>query len=112
MRILHHLLAGALVLAFSSTLSAQVSFEKVEIRTGFGQAREGNKGRLAFDAKGIRFIDERWNEYVSIPAGAVTNLSYSSVEGAKPGSPLSRPFELLQGKKHFLTIAFSVDNLP
>lgn len=112
MRILHHILAGAFVLAFSSTLSAQVSFEKVEIRTGFGQAREGDKGRLAFDAKGIRFIDESWNEYVSIPAGAVTNLSYSSVEGAKPGSPLSRPFELLQGKKHFLTIAFSVDNLP
>lgn len=112
MRVLNHLLAGALVLAFSSSLAAQVSFEKAEIRTGFGQAREGDKGRLAFDAKGIRFIDESWNEYVSIPAGAVTNLSYSSVEGARPGSPLSRPFELLQGKKHFLTIAFAVDNLP
>lgn len=112
MRILNHLLAGALALAFSSALAAQVSFEKVEIRTGFGQAREGDKGRLAFDAKGIRFIDESWNEYVSIPAGAVTNLYYSSVEGARPGSPLSRPFELLQGKKHFLTITFAVDKLP
>ena len=112
MRILNHLLAGAVVLAFSSALAAQVSFEKVEIRTGFGQAREGDQGRLAFDAKGIRFIDESWNEFVSIPAGAVTNLYYSSVEGARPGSPLSRPFELLQGKKHFLTITFAVDNLP
>lgn len=112
MRILNHIAAGVAALVFSSSLAAQVSFEKVEIRTGFGQAREGDKGRLAFDAKGIRFIDESWNEYVSIPAGAVTNLSYSSVEGARPGSPLSRPFELLQGKKHFLTIAFTVDNLP
>jgi hypothetical protein len=100
------------MLAFSSALTAQVSFEKVEIRTGFGQAREGDKGRLAFDAKGIRFIDESWNEFVSIPAGAVTNLYYSSVEGARPGSPLSRPFELLQGKKHFLTVTFVVNSLP
>jgi hypothetical protein len=75
MRILNHLLAGAVVLAFSPALAAQVSFEKVEIRTGFGQAREGDKGRLAFDAKGIRFIDESWKENVSITAGAVTNLS-------------------------------------
>jgi len=112
MRILHHFLAGALMLAFSSALAAQVSFEKVEIRTGFGQAREGDKGRLAFDAKGIRFIDESWNEFVSIPAGAVTDLYYSPVEGARPGSLLSRPFELLQGKKHFLTITFAVDSLP
>ena len=112
MRILNHLFAGALVLAFSSALAAQVSFEKVEIRTGFGQAREGDKGRLAFDVKGIRFIDESWNEFVSIPAGAVTDLYYSSVEGARPGSLLSRPFELLQGKKHFLTITFDVESLP
>src|SRR5690606_34564617 len=112
MRILRHLLAGALALVFSSALAAQVSFEKVEIRTGFGQAREGDQGRLAFDAKGIRFIDESWNEYVSIPAGSVTSLYYSTVEGARPGSPLSRPFELLQGKKHFLTITFAVDKLP
>lgn len=112
MRISNRLFGGALLLAFSSALGAQVSFEKVEIRTGFGQAREGDKGRLAFDAKGIRFIDESWNEYVSIPAGAVTNLYFSSVEGARPGSPLARPFELLQGKKHFLTITFAVDKLP
>jgi hypothetical protein len=112
MRILNHLSAGVIALVFSSALAAQVSFEKVEIRTGFGKAREGDAGRLAFDAKGIRFIDESWNEFVSIPAGAVTNLYYSSVEGARPGSPLSRPFELLQGKKHFLTITFVVDQLP
>ena len=112
MRILKHFLAGAVMLAFSSALTAQVSFEKVEIRTGFGQAREGDKGRLAFDAKGIRFIDESWNEFVSIPAGAVTNLYYSSVERSRSDSPLSRPFTLLQGKKHFLTITFAVDSLP
>ncbi|MDA0205916.1 MAG: PEGA domain-containing protein [Acidobacteria bacterium] len=112
MRILNHLFAGVLVLAFSSALAAQVSFEKVEIRTGFGQAREGDKGRLAFDAKGIRFIDESWNEFVSIPAGSVTKLYYSSVEGARPGSPLSRPFELLQGKKHFFVVTFAVGDLP
>ena len=112
MRISYPLLAGAFALVFSSVLAAQVSFEKVEIRTGFGKAREGDQGRLAFDAKGIRFIDESWNEYVSIPAGSVSSLYYSSVEGARPGSPLARPFELLQGKKHFLTITFAVDNLP
>lgn len=112
MRILNHLLAGAIALVFSSLLAAQVSFEKVEIRTGYGKAREGDQGRLVFDAKGIRFIDESWNEYVSIPAGSVKTLYYSTVEGARPGSPLSRPFELLQGKKHFLTITFAVDSLP
>jgi hypothetical protein len=112
MRLLAAAFAGSLLLAALSPLSAQVSFEKVEIRTGFGQAREGDKGRLAFDAKGIRFIDDSWNEYVVIPANAVISLHYSPVEGARPGSPLSRPFELLQGKKHFLTITFAVDKLP
>lgn len=112
MRKLGHLTASILLLTLASPLFGQVSFEKVEIRTGFGQAREGDKGRLTFDADGIRFIDESWNEYVSIPATAVTGLAYSQVEGARPGSPLSRPFELLQGKKHFLTISFAVKDLP
>lgn len=112
MRAIASVFASMLLLAALSPLSAQVSFQKVEIRTGFGQAREGDKGRLAFDAKGIRFIDDSWNEYVVIPTEAVTSLFYSPVEGARPGSPLSRPFELLQGKKHFLTITFAVDKLP
>ena len=112
MRTLQCLLAGALALVFSPVLTAQVSFDKVEIRTGFGQARDGEKGRLAFDAKGIRFIDESWNELVSIPAGAVTELDYSSDEGVRSGSPLSRPFEAFQGKKHFLTITFAAAELP
>lgn len=112
MRTIASIFAGVALLATPSPLAAQVSFEKVEIRTGFGQAREGDRGRLAFDAKGIRFIDESWNEYVAVPASAVTGLSYSPVEGARPGSPLSRPFELLQGKKHFLTVSFIVDKLP
>ncbi len=72
-----------LLLAALSPLPAQVSFEKVEIRTGFGQAREGDIGRLAFDAKGIRFIDDSWNEYVVIPVEAVTSLLYSPAEIAK-----------------------------
>lgn len=112
MRVIASVFASVILFAALTPLAAQVSFEKVEIRTGFGQAREGDEGRLAFDAKGIRFIDESWNEYVAIPAAAVTALSYSPVEGARPGSPLSRPFELLQGKKHFLTVSFVVDNLP
>jgi hypothetical protein len=112
MRAIASVCASMLLLAALSPLSAQVSFEKVEIRTGFGQAREGDKGRLAFDAKGIRFIDDSWNEYVVIPADAVNSLFYSPVQGARPGSPLSRPFELLQGKKHFLAIKFAVDELP
>jgi hypothetical protein len=112
MRVFASVFTATLLLSTLSPLAAQVSFEKVEIRTGFGQAREGDKGRLTFDAKGIRFLDESWNEYVAIPTSAVTSLSYSPVEGARPGSPLSRPFELLQGKKHFLTVSFAVDKLP
>ncbi len=88
---------------FTAPLAAQFSFEKVELRTGFGEAREGQKGRLQFSSGEIRFLDEEGAEKFSIAADSVQKLFYSSVEGRRSGTPLSKPFDLLSGKKHFLT---------
>ncbi len=99
------------VLSFAvSPLAAQLNFGKVEIRTGFGKAKEGEKGRLVFDAERLQFIDESWNELFVLPAAAIKKLTYSANEGSG-GSPLAKPFEMLAGKKHFLTVEFEHEAL-
>ena len=50
-------------------------FKKVELRTTFGTAEEGDKGKLLVDANQIRFVDNKDREYFAIPADAVTDLS-------------------------------------
>ena len=85
-------------------LAAQFSFERVELRTGYGHASEGDKGSLQFAPGEIRFLDEDKVELFAIPSDATVRLLYSSVEGR--GTPLSKPFDLLSGKKHFFTISF------
>lgn len=108
MRLLTPLL---IALSFAAApLAAQLNFGKVELRTGFGKAKEGQKGRLVFDVERLQFIDESWNELFVLPAKSIKKLAYSPDEGGG-GSPLARPFEMLQGKKHFMTVEFDHDSL-
>ncbi len=94
----------------AAPLAAQLNFGKVELRTGYGKAREGQQGRLVFDAERMQFIDERWNELFVLPAKSIKKLTYSPDEGGG-GSPLAKPFEMLQGKKHYLTVEFDHNGL-
>jgi hypothetical protein len=90
----------------AAPLAAQFSFERVELRTGYGEAREGDKGRLEFTPDAIRFLSEDGGaELFSIPAQSPVKLFYSSIEGRKSGTPWSKPFDMLGGKRHFLTIS-------
>ena len=88
-------------------LAAQFSFEKVEVRTGFGDAKEGEKGSLQFAPGEIRFLNENGVELFAIAADSTDKLVYSSIEGRRSGTPLSKPFDLLGGKRHFLVVSFS-----
>lgn len=92
-------------------LAAQFSFEKVEVRTGYGEAREGDKGRLEFAPGQIRFLNEDGIELFAIPADAAVKLFYSSIEGRKSGTPWSKPFDMLGGKRHFLTVSIEEDKM-
>jgi len=105
MRIFLSLLLAAVPLA------AQFSFERVEVRTGYVNAHEGDKGRLEFSPGKIRFLTDGGGELFTINAESAVKLFYSSVEGRRSGTPLSRPFDLLQGKKHFLTVSFENQSL-
>lgn len=99
------------VLLAAAPLAAQFSFERVEVRTGYANAREGDKGRLEFSPGKIRFLTDGGGELFTIQADSAVKLFYSSVEGRRSGTPLSRPFDLLQGKKHFLTVSFENQSL-
>jgi hypothetical protein len=95
----------------AAPLAAQFSFEKVEVRTGYSDAREGDEGRLEFSPGKIRFLNEGGGELFAIPADSAVKLFYSSFEGRRSGTPWSRPFDLLGGKRHFLTVEFQKDSL-
>ncbi len=92
-------------------LSAQMSFKKVEARTAYGRAEEGNKGKLIVSGSVMRFVKEKneRDEYFSIPSDAVTEVFYSRVSGRriKTAVFLIGPLGLfLKGKKHYMTLAF------
>lgn len=95
----------------AAPLAAQFSFEKVEVRTGYGSAREGDKGRLEFTPGKIRFLNEGGGELFVIPAESAKKLYYSSFEGRRSGKPWTRPFDLLGGTRHYLTVEFQNENL-
>ena len=101
------MLRSLILLALAAApLAAQLTFENVEVRTGFGEAREGDKGRLIFTPDAIRFVNETGGELFAIEADSAEKLFYSSLEGRRSGTPLSKPFDLLGGKRHFLTVSF------
>jgi len=86
----------------------EMVFEKVESRTNFGSAEEGDKGYLVVDAEKIKFVDKKGNEYFSIPTDSVNDLFYSRVSGRRIKTALLVTPLLLfsKGKKHYLTISF------
>ncbi len=69
---------------------AQVSFDKVEIRSTFASATEGNNGHLTIDAKQIVFSKKKNGQqpYFSIPTKAVKDLFYSRVSGRRIGAAI------------------------
>ncbi|MDA2927209.1 PEGA domain-containing protein [Acidobacteria bacterium AH-259-G07] len=101
---------GIVVFLFlPAELSAQMNFKKVEARTAYGKAKEGDKGNLIVSADSIRFLRKN-NEYFSIPSKAVTEVFYSRVSGRriKTAIFLTGPLGLfLKGKKHYMTLSFN-----
>lgn len=90
--------------------SPEMSFDKLELRTTFGGAQEGQEGRLAVNADRIRFLSKNGRaEYFSIPSKAVTDLFYSRVSGRRIKTAiLVSPLLLFsKGKKHYMTISFN-----
>ena len=104
------LLVSSLILAVLSTPAyGRMTFKKVEMRTTFGAAEQGNKGKLVIDGKQIRFTKNNGAEYFAIPAGTVSELFYSRVSGRRIGAAVFVTVFLLfsKGRKHYLTITFN-----
>ncbi len=103
-------IATVLVLAFFNTAAiGQITFKKVQTRTTFGAAEQGNKGKIVMDGKQIRFAKNNGAEYFTIPTDVVSELFYSRVSGRRIGAAiLVTPFLLFsKGRKHYLTITFN-----
>ena len=110
MRKMRMLLVASMLAICSIPAWAQFSFKKVEVRTSFGAAEEGNKGKLLIDTKRIRFTKKNEStEYFSIPAKAVTEVFYSRVSGRRIGAAiLVTPLLLFtKGRKHYMTLSFN-----
>ncbi len=104
------MLAVTLLLAgWSEAATAQMIFKKVESRTTFEAAKQGNTGRLVIDAEKILFAKKNGQQYFSIPADAVTEIFYSRVSGRRIGAAIMiTPFLLFsKGRKHYLTVSFN-----
>ena len=101
-------LAAIVVLATALPAAAQMRFKKVEVRTAYGSADQGNNGELVVDAQNIRFVKGK-SELFSIPSKALTELFYSRVSGRRIKTAiLVSPLLLLtKGRKHYLTMSFN-----
>jgi len=67
-----------------ATQSNQMVFNKVEVRTQYGKAKAGNKGKLIADSAYIRFTKKNEvEEHFRIPTTAVTEIFYSRVSGRR-----------------------------
>ncbi len=106
------LLPVCLVLTYSVSASVsaagELTFSKVETRTAFGLADEGDKGNLVLDNEFIRLVDKGGTEYFSLPIASVTDLFYSRVSGRRIKSAIfiSPILFLSKGRKHYVTITF------
>ena len=99
------------LLCLPTDLLAQMSFDKVEGRTAYMGAEEGQKGRLIVDGDSVRFVNSKNSsqEYFSIPSDAINDVFYSRVSGRriKTAVFLLGPLGLfLKGKKHYMTLSF------
>ncbi len=75
------LLASVLAVAIATPSIAQISFDNVESRTGYGTVEEGDKGVLTIDTETISF-DDRGHAF-TIPTSSITELYYSRVSGRR-----------------------------
>jgi hypothetical protein len=103
------LIGGLIALLLPAAVSGQMMFEKVESRTNYGSAEEGDKGKLLVDAENIRFVNKnKKHEYFSIPTNSVAEVFYSRVSGRRIGTAiLVSPLLLFsKGKKHYMTLSF------
>ena len=91
---------------------AQFTFDKVQIRTNFRAAEQGNKGKLVINSERIQFTKKDGvTEYFSIPAKAVTEVFYSRVSGRRiiTAIVVSPLFLFTKGRKHYMTLSFNDD---
>ena len=97
-----------LFLAFVIPSAAQMRFKKVEIRTAYGNAEQGNNGELVVDGQNVRFVKGK-SELFSIPSKALTELFYSRVSGRRIKTAIfvSPLLLLTKGRKHYLTMSFN-----
>ncbi len=98
------------VLSLVPAAFSQTVFKNVEIRTTYGNASQGNNGKLVVDTKTVRFMkNNQRDEYFSLPSNAVTELFYSRVSGRRIGAAmLVSPLLLFtKGRKHYLTLSFN-----
>ena len=102
-------------LLLPAELRAQMSFKKVEVRTAYGRAEEGKKGKLIVSGEVIRFVkDNERDEYFTIPSDAVTEIFYSRASGRRMktaiiGGIVFLPLAFtgfMKGKKHYMTLSF------
>jgi hypothetical protein len=93
---------------FIRPVAAQVSFDKVELRTNFAGTKEGKGGRIFVDGSQIRFAKNEKADYFSIPVKAITEIFYSRVSGRRIGAAIVVSPLLLfsKGKKHYMTLSF------
>ncbi len=110
------LVVVSVCLLLPAELCAQMSFKKVEARTAYGKAEEGNKGKLIVSGDIIRFVKEKneRDEYFSIPSDAITEIFYSRASGRRMktaiiGGIIFLPLAFtgfMKGKKHYMTLSF------
>ncbi len=109
------IVVASVCLVLPVELCAQMSFKKVELRTTYGRAEEGKKGKLIVSGDVIRFVkDNERDEYFSIPSDAVTEVFYSRNAGRRMktaiiGGIVFLPILLtgfMKGKKHYMTLSF------
>ncbi|MDA2936884.1 PEGA domain-containing protein [Acidobacteria bacterium AH-259-A15] len=100
--------AVSVFLLLPAQLSAQMVFKRVEARTAYGKAKEGDKGNLIVSAGSIRFLRKN-DECFSIPSKVVTEVFYSRVSGRRIKTAIAVTPLLLfsKGKKHYMTISFN-----
>ncbi len=99
------------LLCLPTDVLAQMSFDKVEGRTAYRGAEEGQKGRLIVDGDTVRFVNSKNSsqEYFSIPSDAISDVFYSRVSGRriKTALFLLGPLGLfLKGKNYYMTLSF------
>ncbi len=106
------ILSVCLLLTYSVSASVsaagELAFSKVETRTAFGLADEGDEGNLVLGDQTIRLVEKDGTEYFSLPTASVTDLFYSRVSGRRIKSAIfiSPILFLSKGRKHYVTISF------